>query len=474
HFNTNHGRINNDFPIGSEVCAFKVKILKSQFVKQTQAFSKFAKESENVTLALYQVAWNIDRAKKSYSEGDFMKTCLTDVAAILCPENSSLQKQISEIQLSRHTIERRISDLSSDVELQLHSAIQTCACLNIAINESCAIQDKPQLPVFACIVSDDCKIKEELLDIVALKGRTRGVDIKQALMSVLEEAKLPLQKLTAIATDRVPAMLGSVSGLVWDFVKLRKAFLNFAEVNDKELPGDLALHCAVCWLSRGKVINRFFELLNPPELTDSQWVLDLAFLADILSHLDKLNLDLQGKVKMLLELTQSMFAFINKLKLFRDQMEKDELTHFPSVTKAQENNDIQNSEQCATSLKGLEISFLVDLFSAESERLKPPLVNNELASQLEIIELHEDDGLKLVLKEGILEFWKICCSLPDFYVQIYRQYVRESLFSSLKLVKSKYRSLLTYTHISELLHSSITEYKPHFMTIVGNKECQKS
>jgi len=42
--------------------------------------------------------------------------------------------------------------------------------------------------------------------------------------------------------------------------------------------------------------------------------MDLAFLVDMLSHLDKLNLDLQEKLKMLPDLVQSMFAFSNKLK----------------------------------------------------------------------------------------------------------------------------------------------------------------
>uniref|UniRef100_H3B7Z8 DUF4371 domain-containing protein n=1 Tax=Latimeria chalumnae TaxID=7897 RepID=H3B7Z8_LATCH len=159
------------------------------------------------------------------------------------------------------------------------------------------------LTVFVCTVSDDCKIKEELLNIVTLKDRTCGVDIKQALMSVIEKAKLPLQKLTAIATDGASAMLGSVSGLVglcktdkrfpefWTFhcvvhqeqlvskhlnmenvMTLVLEIVNYiqthtlnhrqfksllAELNNKELPRDLTLHCAVHWLSRGKVINCF-------------------------------------------------------------------------------------------------------------------------------------------------------------------------------------------------------------------------
>ncbi|KAG6928377.1 GTF2I repeat domain containing 2, partial [Chelydra serpentina] len=76
------------------------------------------------------------------------------------------------------------------------------------------------------------------------------------------------------------------------------------ELDEDDSPDDLPFHCAVRWLSRGKVISHFFELLDPvklfmeekhrihPELTGPGWVLDLAFLVDMQLHLDKLNVDL--------------------------------------------------------------------------------------------------------------------------------------------------------------------------------------
>ncbi|QQP36431.1 general transcription factor II-I repeat domain-containing protein 2B-like, partial [Caligus rogercresseyi] len=65
------------------------------------------------------------------------------------------------------------------------------------------------------------------------------------------------------------------------------------------------------------------------------WLLDLAFLVDMFSHLDKLNLDLQGKLKTLPDLVQCVFAFINKLKLFTERIKKSDLTHFPSLRNIQ-------------------------------------------------------------------------------------------------------------------------------------------
>uniref|UniRef100_H2ZWQ1 DUF4371 domain-containing protein n=1 Tax=Latimeria chalumnae TaxID=7897 RepID=H2ZWQ1_LATCH len=208
HLTTNHAHIDMEFPKDSKLRNLKLNTMKKQLEKQAQVFTKFTKQSQAMTLASYQVAWHIACAKKPNSKGEFVKTCLRDVMSILSPENDHLQKKISDLQLSRHTIERRISDLNSDIELQLHSQLQQCEYLSLALDESCDMQDKPQLAIFVRTVSDDCAVREELLDVVPLKERTRGLDIKEALMSMVAKTSLPLQKLTSIATDGAPSMLG--------------------------------------------------------------------------------------------------------------------------------------------------------------------------------------------------------------------------------------------------------------------------
>ena len=41
-----------------------------------------------------------------------------------------------------------------------------------------------------------------------------------------------------------------------------RQFMNLITELEQELPGDLPLHCTVRWLSKGKVLSRFFELLD--------------------------------------------------------------------------------------------------------------------------------------------------------------------------------------------------------------------
>lgn len=240
-----------------------------------------------------------------------------------------------------------------------------------------------------------------------------------------------------------------------------------------------------------------------PELSDLEWIMDLAFSVDMLCHLGRLNLALQGKLKILPDLVQSVLAFVNKLKLFEAHIEKGDLTHFHTFLKASEpvtsaalkkkrdryailDPNMRESfvtRFCDQQLKRPQITFLVDPFNADTDCLKAPLVTDEAAAELEMIDLCEEDQLRAVLREGTVQFWK---SVPiEKYPNIKRAalkilstfgstYVCESVFSTLKHVKSKHRSVMTDTHSKELLRVATTEYNPDLKRIVQDKECQKS
>lgn len=94
-----HSHVDQEFPQGSELLTLKLKTLKKQTDVEAQFFTRFAKQSQTVMLASYYVAWHIAHVKKPYSEGESIKTCLTDVISILSPENENLLKKMAVLQL---------------------------------------------------------------------------------------------------------------------------------------------------------------------------------------------------------------------------------------------------------------------------------------------------------------------------------------------------------------------------------------
>jgi len=151
------------------------------------------------------------------------------------------------------------------------------------------------------MVFEDWTIKEELLGIITLKERTRGIDMYNAFKNFCSETKLPLWKLVSITTDGAKSMVGNENGLLAlcqkdddfpDFLQyhciihqqvLCSKRLNTKEVMDvafkiansiraralqrrlfkQEFEGkELLLHKDVRWLSSSKFLQRFRDLLQ--------------------------------------------------------------------------------------------------------------------------------------------------------------------------------------------------------------------
>ena len=259
-------------------------------------------------------------------------------------------------------------------------------------------------------------------------------------------------------------------------------FQSFLKEIDAEY-SDLPYHTAVRWLSCGKVLLRFYNLRKEinhfltdknkadPILSNPVCVSKLSFLVDITSHINDLNLKLQGKENLICDLYRIVNGFRRKLVLFESQLEVRNLSLFSCL-----------KQFCPASAEevNLEFSDLEDdiLLFQNPFSCNPSDMPSEL--QLELIDLQANGLLKKKHREGkLLEFYR--CLPNDGFLKLEKfasgmasmfgtTYVCEQTFSKMKNVKSEYRTRLTDEHLKAILLVQCSHTKPNIEDTMKNKE----
>ena len=73
-----------------------------------------------------------------------------------------------------------------------------------------------------------------------------------------------------------------------------------------------------------------------PELSNSNWLCNFAFAVDIFSHMNELNVKLQGKDQFVYEMYTNIKSFKSKLTLFSRQISNKSFAHFPTLATQKE------------------------------------------------------------------------------------------------------------------------------------------
>ncbi len=525
----------------------KIKKLENVLKKQQSVFTHINKVTDVAVKASYMVAHEIALSSKPFVDGEFIKKCLLMVVSEICPEKKNAFENIS---LSRNTVADRIDDLSENLNSQLKNKVLQFVAFSIAIDESTDISDTTQLAIFIRGVDENLEIIEEFVKIVSLKDTTTGEDIFNSLVGALNDLGVDWDKAVSLATDGAPAMVGRKVGVairlkeklrslnpnhkfcnihcilhqealcsktlkmehVMDVVLktvnlIRAKGLNHRQFNgileDFGISHGLPYHTDVRWLSRGTVLKRFYELREEiklfmdmkghtiSQLEDNQWLQDLAFMVDITNHLSWLNLKMQGRNHLVIDLYDCIRTFMTKLKLWEKQFEQKNLAHFPTL-KSLSNNAHVNFDKYNNHLSLLSDAFrkrFMDFKTHEKDFqiFRDPFsvnvddVPEEL--QMEIIELQSNQTLKNKFDNVGIDFYKyfgsdypkIKCLASKIMSMFGTTYVCEQFFSMMTINKTKLRSRLTDNHLNSTLKIATAQsFSPEIDELVKSKRCQSS
>ncbi|GBN83282.1 SCAN domain-containing protein 3 [Araneus ventricosus] len=136
---------------------------------------------------------------------------------------------LKRIPLSNNTVQRRIDEMSSDIESFLCNYLQTTH-FSIRLDESTLPGNEVLLLAYVRFVMDE-EIHEELLFEKTLKSDTKGESIFNVLSDFFTEKSIPFTNIISVAADGAPAMFGRYRGFISHLKRI--------------IPGLIAIHCVI-------------------------------------------------------------------------------------------------------------------------------------------------------------------------------------------------------------------------------------
>ncbi|MBN3322404.1 ZBED5 protein, partial [Atractosteus spatula] len=336
--------------------------------------------------ASYYASLQIAKAGKPHTIGEELFLPLAkELILIVCGEKAA--KQLDLVALSNVTVTRRIINMADDVKSTLIERVKMSRCFSLQLDESVNVVNLANLLVYVRYEFEGMS-HEDFLFYNPLPTRTTGEHIYQLLNEFIEENGIDWKKCVGVCTDGARAMTGRHSGVVarirevapgmkWthcsihrealaakkmsedlksvldstvkvvNFIKARPMNSRLLSVLCNEMGSEhvqLLLHTEVRWLSRGRVLTRLFELHSEVQMflhdqksplaslfDDPVWLVKLAFLADIFTHLNELNMGLQGLSLTIFDVSDKITAMKKKLQLFVNKINAGDVFSFPTL-----------------------------------------------------------------------------------------------------------------------------------------------
>ncbi|XP_055110638.1 zinc finger MYM-type protein 6 isoform X1 [Symphalangus syndactylus] len=538
HLKTKHSELEN-----KPVDFFEQKSLEMEC--QNSSLKKCLLVEKSLVKASYLIAFQTAASKKPFSIAEeLIKPYLVE----MCSEvlGSSAGDKMKTIPLSNVTIQHRIDELSADIEDQLIQKVRESKWFALQIDESSEISNITLLLCYIRFIDYDCRdVKEELLFCIEMPTQITGFEIFELINRYIDSKSLNWKHCVGLCTDGAASMTGRYSGLkakiqevamntaafthcfihrerlvteklspclhkillqsaqILSFIKSNALNSRMLTILCEEVGSEhvsLPLHAEVRWISRGRMLKRLFELRHEIEIFlsqkhsdlakyfhDEEWVAKLAYLSDIFSLINELNLSLQGTLTTFFNLCNKIDVFKRKLKMWLKRTQENDYDMFPSFSEFSNSSGLNMTEITRIIFEHLEglSQVFSDCFPPEQDLRSGNLwiihpfmnhQNNNLTDfeEEKLTQLSSDLGLQSLFKSvSVTQFWiNAKTSYPElheramkFLLPFSTVYLCDATFSA--LTESKQKNLLVS---GPALRLAVTSLIPRIEKLVKEKE----
>ena len=422
HFNNNHKEFNFKFPKDSAIRKKEFEKRKQEIEQSSNILYKAVNANVTATQASFKLSYILARERKPFTYGEEFKAALLeiheDLFATLNPnERDKVKVCIENLPASDNTMRKRLQAIGEQKKLELKDDLRNCVAWSVALDSSADIKDMEQLVIwvnFASIVNGKVIIKKEYLVDLEMNGRMTGSMMFERFDSEMQSFfDLDYRRLVSVGTDGCPSMIGDNNGFIGHLKKkapqafsihciihlhalagkvidldvvMGNVVAVIREIKGEKLRhrqfqalcdelesnyGDVLYFTAVRWLSKGKCLVRFIELIEEirvflidigkADLYDyvyeSNWLCQVKFLADVVTEFNVCNMSMQKKDNTIIDLIKSVEKFKRKILKFKSDVMKTAIKSYTYLSTCTVTDVVSNKDNFIQCIENIEKSL---------------------------------------------------------------------------------------------------------------------